>query len=97
MDSLNWRDSPEGVIFPVKLVPRARHDEIVGVEAGTLKVRVSAPPLDGKANSALVKFLSAELGVKQADVEITRGANVRFKTVRVRGVTGKTLEEILQT
>ncbi len=90
-----FQDSPQGVTFSVKVIPRAKRDEIVGVEGDTLKVRLNAPPVEGKANEALVKFLATTLGVKRADVEILRGETSRHKRVRIRGISGKQLQEVL--
>lgn len=96
MDTLDLKDSGQEVTFAVKVVPRARRDEIAGVEGTAVKVRLNAPPVEGKANEALVKFLAAELGVRRADVEILRGETARHKLVRVRGVTAGRLRELLK-
>ncbi len=95
-DELKSQESMEGVTFAVKVVPRAKRDEIVGVEGDALKVRLNAPPVEGKANEALVKFLAATLGVKRAEVEILRGETTRHKLVRVRGMSGRSLNEKLK-
>ncbi|HAL61020.1 MAG TPA: YggU family protein [Chloroflexi bacterium] len=75
--------------FPVRVVPRAKKNEIVGVEGGALRVRITAPPIRGKANEALVEFLAQALGVRKRQVEIVRGQRVRNKTIRVRGLSEK--------
>jgi len=75
--------------FPVRVVPRAKKNEIVGVEGETLKVRITAPPVRGKANEALVEFLALALGVRKGQVEIVRGERARNKTIRVRGLSEK--------
>ncbi len=91
-----FQDSPQGVTFSVKVIPRAKRDEIVGVEGDALKIRLNAPPVEGKANEALVRFLAATLGVKRADVEILRGETSRHKLIRIRGLSGERLQEILE-
>ena len=53
------------LVFPVRVVPNAKKNEIVGVEGGVLRVRVSAPPVGGKANEVLVEFLAKALGVRK--------------------------------
>ncbi len=93
---LQVQESADGVTFPVKVVPRAKRDEIVGIEGEALKVRLNAPPVEGKANEALVKFLAATLGVKRAEVEILRGETTRHKLVHVRGVSRRRLAEIIK-
>jgi uncharacterized protein (TIGR00251 family) len=94
---LDYQETPDGVTFLVKVVPRAKRDEIVCVEGGALKVRVNAPPVEGKANAALVRMLAKLLSVKRVQVEIQRGENIRLKTLKVRGVGGRKLIEILGT
>jgi uncharacterized protein (TIGR00251 family) len=66
--------------------PRASRDEVVGVQGGAVKVRLTAPPVEGQANAALVKFLSRQLGVPRSAVELTTGAGSRHKVVRVAGL-----------
>ncbi len=92
-----YQESAQGITFPVKVVPRAKADEIVGLEGDALKVRLNAPPVEGRANEALIKFLAARLGIKRADVEILRGETARHKLVRVRGVSKAKVEELLGT
>lgn len=78
----------EGAItFLVRVTPRAKHDEIVGAAYGALKVKLAAPPVEGAANEALVKFLAERLGVRAAQVEIVSGHTAREKVVRVTGVS----------
>lgn len=74
--------------FPVRVVPGAKKNEIVGVR-GVLKVRIAAPPVRGKANEALVEFLAQALGVRKGQVEIVRGQRARNKIIRVRGLSEK--------
>lgn len=80
------RETGEGVTFGVKVIPRAKRDQIVGAENGVVKIRLNAPPVDGKANEALVRFLAERLGVARGNVEIVRGETARNKVVRVRGI-----------
>lgn len=77
------------LIIPVRVVPRAKKNEIVGMEGGTLKVRIAAPPVGGKANEVLVEFLAQALGVRKGQMEIVRGLRARDKTIRVRGLSEK--------
>ena len=82
--------------FPVRVVPRAKKNEIVGVEGEVLKVRIAAPPVRGKANEALVEFLAQALGVRKGQVEIASGQRARNKTIRVRGLSEKEARERLR-
>ena len=81
-----FQESKEGVTFNVKVIPRAKRDEILGAEQRSIKIRLNAPPVEGRANEALVKFLVKTLGVARSQVEIVRGETARHKVVRVRGV-----------
>ncbi len=90
-----FQESKNGITFAVKLVPRGKRDEIVGVENDAIKIRVNAPPVEGRANEALLKFLAQRLNVACANVEIVRGETSRNKVVRVRGIPLARLQEIL--
>jgi uncharacterized protein len=70
----------------VRLTPRAHRDAIEGVRDGLVMARVRAPPVDGRANAALVKLLAKRLGVPPSRVELVRGQSAREKLVRVDGL-----------
>jgi uncharacterized protein (TIGR00251 family) len=76
-----------GIILRVRAQPGARKAGIVGEHAGSLKVAVTAPPEDGRANKALVEVLSEALGLKRAQVELLSGATSREKRFLVHGLT----------
>jgi len=78
----------DGVVsFAVRLQPRASRDEISGEWQGGLKIRLTAPPVDDRANEALRRFLAASLKVPLSAVRIAAGERSRTKRVEVRGVT----------
>ena len=68
----------------VRVIPRARRDEVGGERDGRLVVRTTAAPVDGAANRAVAKLLAAHLGVARRDIEVVRGHRSRDKTVEVR-------------
>lgn len=70
----------------VRLTPRASRDEVAGEREGTLLVRVTAPPVDGAANEALVRLLAKVLRVPRGDVLIVSGATSRTKVVEIAGL-----------
>jgi uncharacterized protein len=74
---------PEGALLPVRVQPRARRDEVVGWQGTTLRVRVTAPPTEGRANQAVMALLAEALGVPRASIELVSGAAARDKLVRV--------------
>jgi uncharacterized protein len=73
-------------VIVVKVVPRASADEIVGWLQGTLKVRVQAPPEDGRANRALEALLAEALGLKKSAVTVAAGRSSAHKRVDVAGL-----------
>lgn len=75
----------------VRLTPRGHRDELIGVEDGVLHARVSAPPVDGKANAALRKLLAKRLGIGPSKVTVVRGQKSRDKLVEVEGMDEATL------
>ncbi len=85
----------EGACFAVRVVPRAKRSEVMGVQGEALKVRVAAPPVEGKANEALRTFLAERLGLRRQQVEIVAGHRGRRKVVRVRGLSPRQVRERL--
>ena len=80
----------DAVRFSVRLQPRASKNEITGLQGFSLKVRVTAPPVDGMANQALIDILSETLAVARRDVRIVSGLTSRTKVVEIReGDLGK--------
>ncbi|MBL4608391.1 MAG: YggU family protein [Pseudomonadales bacterium] len=74
------------LLFCCYLQPKASRSEIVGLHDNAIKIRVTAPPVDGKANAALIKFLAGYFGTASKAVEIVSGQHSRRKRVRVRGL-----------
>lgn len=70
----------------VRLTPKASRDEIVGWQDGRLRVRVSAPPVDGRANEALTRMLAKALGVPKSAVGVVSGLKSRDKVVGIGGM-----------
>ena len=82
------------VIFAVRVQPRASKDEIAGEIAGTLKVRLQAPALAGRANDALIEFLAQLLKTPKGAVRILSGERSRVKRLEIRGVTKQQIERL---
>lgn len=91
-----FHESGDSITFNVKVIPRAKRDEIVGVEGDAVKIRLNAPPVEGRANEALVKFLAAVFDIPRAQIEIVRGETSRHKVVRVRGVALEELKTVFK-
>jgi uncharacterized protein (TIGR00251 family) len=79
----------------VRVQPRSRRDEVVGERAGAVVIRLSAPPVDGKANAALCAYLAKLAGVPKTNVSVVRGQTSRDKVVRIEGVTAEQLRVAL--
>jgi uncharacterized protein (TIGR00251 family) len=80
-------------LISVRVQPRASADEVVGWQGETLRVRLQAPPVEGRANEALCRLLARRLGVPAGRVALVSGARGRVKRVRVEGMS---LEEALR-
>jgi uncharacterized protein (TIGR00251 family) len=76
----------DGCILPVRAQPGARKAGVLGEQAGALKVAVTAPPEDGRANRALLEALRDQLGLKRSQIELLSGATSRDKRFLIRGV-----------
>jgi uncharacterized protein (TIGR00251 family) len=71
----------------VRVTPRAAKDEVAGWQDGELRVRLRAPPVDGRANDALVRFLASRLDVPRSSIELVSGGTARVKRLRVEGLS----------
>lgn len=76
----------------VRLRSRSRNDELLGIRGGVLHARVSAPPVDGRANRALRRLIADRVGVAPSKVSIVRGERSRDKLIRVEGVEPAALQ-----
>ena len=74
------------VVLRVQVSPGAGRSAVTGRHGDALRVRVAAPPVDGRANAAVVELLATELGLKSADVTVTSGATSRAKRIRLAGL-----------
>ena len=86
-------DTPAGVSFAVKVHPRARNNAINGEIGDALKVSLTTPPVEGRANQACIKFFAKLLKVPRSSVTIASGQTSRNKVIRVAGVTAEQVRE----
>ncbi|MDP2793065.1 MAG: DUF167 family protein [Sulfurisoma sp.] len=83
---MSWiKATKDGVVLALHIQPGAKKTEIVGLHGEALKIRLAAPPVDGKANDCLLAFLADRLGVAGSRLELLAGANSRAKRVKVGG------------
>jgi hypothetical protein len=85
----------QSALLSIRVQPRAKRDEVVGERAGAIVIRLRAPPVDGKANAALIEFIANAANLPRSRVEIVRGATAREKVVRVAGIAEKDLRRAL--
>jgi hypothetical protein len=84
---MSWlRADSEGVVLSLHIQPGAKRTEIIGRHGDALKIRLAAPPVDGKANEALIVFIARALGVPKARIELVSGQTSRVKRIRAYGV-----------
>lgn len=83
----DWlRVDGDDVILNLHIQPGAKKTEVVGLHGDALKIRLAAPPVDGKANEALLSFIAAKVGAGKTAVALVSGQTSRAKRIRVRGV-----------
>jgi uncharacterized protein len=85
------KDVSDGCTVNVRVQPGAKRDAVIGIHANAVKVTLSAPPLDGKANEALIAFIAERLRLPRARVALVTGAASRSKMLRI---TGKSAAEV---
>jgi uncharacterized protein (TIGR00251 family) len=90
------RDTPHGATFSVKVHPRAKKNAITGEMGDVLKLALTAPPVDGAANDACIRFLAELLDVPRASVTIAAGESSRQKLIRVTGLSAAEVERRLR-
>jgi uncharacterized protein (TIGR00251 family) len=84
-------DVADGCMLTVRAHPGARKNGVTGIHAGAVKIALTAPPVDGKANEALIAFLADALRLPQARISLVAGVTSRTKTLRI---TGKSAAEV---
>jgi len=92
---ISIHDIPTGATFAVKVHPRAKKNAITGEVGDALKISLTAPPVEGKANDACIDFFAKLLKVPRSSVSIAAGQSSRNKVVRVVGLTARQVRERL--
>jgi uncharacterized protein (TIGR00251 family) len=81
----------------VHVIPNAKIDKVVGEHGDAIKIKLRAPAIEGKANTALRKFLAEKLSIPQRAIALDRGERSRDKVLRIDGLSEKTIREFLTT
>lgn len=88
-----FKDGKTGAALTVRVTPRSKKNEIVEIlDDGTLKIRLTAPPLEGRANRVLIQFLAEVLSVPESRIDIVAGETGRNKLVTIEGMEAKELQ-----
>ncbi len=94
--TMSWiQETPGGVILKVLVQPKGSRNEIIGLQDDKLKVKLTAPPVEGAANKLCVDFLAKSLKVRKSDVEILSGYKGKSKRLIVRSALRKDIEALL--
>lgn len=95
--SFKLHNGEQGAALTIRVTPRARRTEFGGVlEDGTIRIRVAAPPVEGKANKALIAFLAKALDVRKNTIEIVAGEHGLDKIISVLGLPAEEAEQRLK-
>jgi uncharacterized protein len=84
------------VTIDILVQPRASRAKIGPMHDGRIKIAVTAPPVDGEANAAVIELLARQLGVARGNVEVVAGASSRRKTIKIANVTEQQIAELLK-
>ncbi len=87
---------PGGVQISLHVLPNAPKSQIIGEHNGSLKIKIKAPPVDGKANEAIVDFFSRLLKVSKSSIEILKGDKSKAKKILIHGLTVEVVQSHLQ-
>lgn len=85
----------DGIVLTLHIQPGAKKTEVCGLHGEALKIRLAAPPVDGKANEALIEFVARTLGVPKSRVTLVSGHTARAKRLHVAGVGAAAAESAL--
>jgi len=91
-----FREQPGALLVDILVAPRSSKNRLGPIHGDRLKVAVTAPPVDGAANSAVVELFARSLAIGRRDVDVVAGASSRRKTVRLRGCTRQRLEAAIR-
>ncbi|MDX6611403.1 MAG: uncharacterized protein QOD75_589 [Blastocatellia bacterium] len=92
---LRYTEADGVITFQVRVVPRASRSKIAGEHDGALRIRVTAPPVDGAANEEVIRLLAKALGVTRRNVEIVSGQTSKTKRIKVRGISPADLRSLV--
>jgi len=93
--NIDIREHEDGLTIECHITPKSKKSSIKGERAGALSISLTAPPVDGKANTALIKFISKLTGRPRSSIAIIKGEHNRSKTLYIQGISRKELDEVI--
>ncbi|KUG02705.1 hypothetical protein ASZ90_019899 [hydrocarbon metagenome] len=93
---LNISEIPGGIRLEIKVQPRSSKNQIAGKQEGALKIKLTAPPVEGEANQALINFLSAFLKIPKRNINLIKGETSRHKLVEIQGIDKDTFIKLIK-
>ena len=94
-ESVGKGENLNTTVIRVRVLPRSSRNEVAGREDGVFRIKLTAPPVEGRANKALQKFLADRLGVPKRDIQLVSGERSRTKSVRIDGLSPDEVEGLL--
>ena len=91
------KETKDAVIFNIRVVPRSSRCELVEIQEDALKIKITAPPVEGKANEECIKFIADKLGISKSRVAIIAGHKSKRKTIAVSGLKSRDIKSIIPT
>ncbi len=96
MNDSDWiKFNDNSIDIRIYVQPRSSKNEIAGIHGDAIKIKITSPPVDGAANSLLIKFLSKKLGVSKSSISLVSGDKSRKKVVNIEGLTKDIAESLL--
>ena len=93
---MNWlTETKNGIVLTLRLVPRSSKNEICGEHGDALKIKLQAPPVEGKANKALIEFLADTLDISRSQISILSGETGRNKRVMIKDASPRQIHQLL--
>jgi len=90
----SWiRELSEGLLISINVQPRSSKTEIIGMHENSLKIKLTSPPVEGAANSLLIRFIAKELGISKSRIDLKSGEKSRKKKLIIKGCSK---EEVIQ-
>jgi uncharacterized protein (TIGR00251 family) len=92
---ISIKETTDGVVFNIRVLPRSSRCELTGIQDDALKLKITAPPVEGKANEECIGFLSKLLGIRKSSIKIIAGHKTKNKRVLVSGIKKEDIESII--